>query len=453
MSAVTAARGGLGGDDDANVNSTKVVMLRVGDAPADVAAEPADLIREARRRQRRRWLLLGLAVTVVLAGAGGIGFAVASPGHQHRPAHRPRPARAAPARRPPTFPGSIPGSVGTSVLMWPVGSPAFGPDFGPPAYLDDLTSGTLSLVTNKPAFEAGDYQPYLIQVGRWLVFAGSAGTMAIADNLQGRQRVLDGRTEFFAPSATPGQAWLEQFSGAAPLQGQGTVSVWQVSVPGGTRGPLLTLPPRSSLVAGTEAGLLLEVPQGTDSGLALWYPGGVLRSLPYSPLWGDLFDVNARFVAYGTGCQGLTTTIAAGQNGYDLCRVLRVYDLVTGKLFSAQPPPGTAGWVPGGYNVLGRALAPGGARIAAYAATRPLGSGDALLFVLRLSGPSARPKPVPASAAIAWERTAWSADGLWLFYEGPGQRMWAYQVSRGQVRRSSTRCCGYVVMAAFPSRR
>lgn len=453
MSAVTAAREDPGVGDDADVNSTNVLMPRIGDALGGAAAEPADLIREARRRQRRRWLLIGLAVTVVLAGAGGIALAVRSPGQRHRPAHRPRPARAAPARRSPTLPGSIPGSVGTSVLMWPVGDPAFGPDSGPPAYLDDLTSGTLSLVANRPAFTAGDYQPYLIRTGRWLVFAGSGGTMAIGDDLHGRQRVLDGRTEFFAPSATPGQVWLEQFSGADPLQGQGTVSVWQVSVPGGARGPVLTLPPRSSLVAGTEAGLLLEVPQGPDSGLAQWYPGGVLRSLPYSPLWGDLFDVSARFVAYGTGCQGLVTTSAAGQSGYDLCRVLRVYDLLTGRLFSAQPPPGTAGWVPGGYNVLGRALAPGGARIAAYAATRPLGSGDGLLFVLRLSGPSARPKRVPASAAIAWERTAWSANGLWLFYQGPGQRMWAYQASRGQVRRSSTRCCGYVVMAAFPSRR
>jgi len=422
-------------------------------APSTVP-EAEDLIREARRRQRRRrWLLIGLAVTVMLAGAGGVAIAVHSPGHRYLPAHRPRPAQAAPAGRPPALPGPIPGSVGTSVLMWPVGDPAFGPGFGPPAYLDDLRSGTLSLVANRPAFAAGDYQPYLIRAGRWLVFAGSAGTMAIADDLHGRQRVLDGRTEFFAPAAAPGHIWLEQFSGAASLQGQGSVRIWQASVPGGARGPVLTLPPRSSLVAGTEAGLLLEVPQGTDSGLALWDPGGVLRSLPYSPLWGDLLDVSARFVAYGTGCQALVTTAAAGQNGYDLCRVLRVYDLVTGRLFSAQPPPGTAGWVPGGYNVLGEALAPAGARIAAYAATRPLGSGDGLLFVLRLSGPSARPKPVPESAARAWERTAWSADGLWLFYQGPGQRMWAYQASRRQVRRSSTRCCGYVVMAAFPSRR
>lgn len=87
--------------------------------------------------------------------------------------------------------------------MWPVGYPAFGSDYGPPAYLDDLTSGKLSLVTNKPAFAGGDFQPYLIRAGRWLVFVGSGGVMAIADDLRGRQRVLNGRTEFFAPSATP----------------------------------------------------------------------------------------------------------------------------------------------------------------------------------------------------------------------------------------------------------
>jgi hypothetical protein len=437
---------------DTDVNNTKVLAPGVGEVLPGVAAEPADLIREARRRQRRRRMLIGLAVMVVLAGAGGIAVAVRSPG-QHRPAHRPRAERAAPARRPPALPGSIPGTTGTSVLMWPVGRPAFTQSSGPPAYLDDLTRRKLSLVTNRPAFAAGDYQPYLIRVGRWLVFAGSAGTMAIADDLRGRQQVLGRRTEFFAPSATPGQVWLEQFNGAAPLQGQGTVSVWQVSVPSAARGPVLTLPRRSSLLAGTDAGLLLEVPQGSDSGLALWYPGGVLRSLPYSPLQGDLFDVSARFVAYGTGCQW-QTTVAAGQDAYDLCRVLRVYDLATGRLYSAPPPPGTAGWVPGGYNILGRALAPGGrARIAAYAATRPLGTGHGRLFVLHLSGPSPRPKPVPASAAIAWERTAWSADGSWLFYQGRGQRMWAYQVSHRQVRQSSAPCCGYVVMIAFPSRR
>jgi len=43
------------------------------------------------------------------------------------------------------------------------------------------------------------------------------------------------------------------------------------------------------------------------------------------------------------------------------------------------------------------------------------------------------------------------ADRSWLFYQGPGGHMWAYQVSSGKIRASSTPCCSYAVMAAFPS--
>jgi hypothetical protein len=192
------------------------------------------------------------------------------------------------------------------------------------------------------------------------------------------------------------------------------------------------------------------VPQGRgDFGLALWNPGGAVRPLPYAPLWGDGFDVSARYVAYGTGCQWLTN---ATNTGYRLCRVLRIYDVFTGQMLSAQPPPGTAGWLPGEFNVV-EALAPGGARIAAYAATRPLGHGSGRLYVLRTSGTSLQPTLVPSSVGLGFARTAWSADGSWLFYQGPGRRLWAYQVSSGHVSQSRTPCCAYGVMVAFPSRR
>jgi len=91
--------------------------------------------------------------------------------------------------------------------------------------------------------------------------------------------------------------------------------------------------------------------------------------------------------------------------------------------------------------------------IAAYAATRPLGHGQDRLYVIRLTGATRRPMAVPSSAARLNPRTAWSADRSWLFYQGPGGRMWAYQASSGKVRASSTPCCSYTVMAAFPSGR
>ena len=98
------------------------------------------------------------------------------------------------------------------------------------------------------------------------------------------------------------------------------------------------------------------------------------------------------------------------------------------------------------------------------AADRPLGHGQAIrgrghghgrlrLFVIRLTGATGQPVAVPSSTGHVYARTAWSADRSWLFYQGPGGRMWAYQASSGKVRASSTPCCSYTVMAAFPSGR
>ncbi len=132
--------------------------------------------------------------------------------------------------------------------------------------------------------------------------------------------------------------------------------------------------------------------------------------------------------------------------------MLRVFDVVTGALLSFRAPPGTAGWIPYGFNVT-QSIAPRDPVIAAYAATRPLGHRQHRLFVIRLTGATGRPVAVPSSTAHIYPRTAWSADGSWLFYQGPGRRMWAYQISSGKIRASSTPCCSYTVMVAFPSAR
>jgi hypothetical protein len=107
--------------------------------------------------------------------------------------------------------------------------------------------------------------------------------------------------------------------------------------------------------------------------------------------------------------------------------------------------------VPDGFNLVS-AISPGGQMIAAYAATRPRGAGQIRLYVMRITGPSAPALPVPSSAAYLSARTAWSADGAWLPYQGPGGHLRACQVTSGQTRASSTPCCRYTVMAAAPSR-
>lgn len=416
--------------------------------PQRPAGTDTDLvIREARRRQRRRWLVTGLALAAVLAGAIGVSVGLTSQGQP--PASRSRHRPSTPATRQQALPPPIPHSVGTTMLLWPVVAhgeyPTFGPHQWPPAYVDDLASGRLSR-RHKLAFAGGDYRPYLVQAGHWLVYVGGGGAMVIRDSLTGRPRVL-GRTPFFAPAASPGHIWLERIHG---YLGPGErASVWQVSVHTGHRGPVIDLPRDSQLVAGTGAGLLLEVLRGNDFSLALWHPGGAPRLLPYSPRSGSGLDASPRLVAYVTGCRNFNTM---RNDSYSACQVLRVFDVVTGRLLSFRAPAGTVGWLPLGIG-FSKAISPGGRLIAAYAATLPPGRGGARLFVLRLGGTGGPPRAVPSSAATLSPRTAWSADGSWLFYQGPGGHLWAYQVSSGQVRASGTPCCGYAVMAAFPSTR
>ena len=407
--------------------------------PPDVNAGTEALIKEARRRQRRRWLAAGAAVATVLAGVAGVAAGVTG----HRPG-RPGPGGhrwSQGAAGQTAAPAPIPRSIGTTLLMWPAG---LGQCCGPVA-VDDLSTGRLTQ-SQQPAIGAGDYQPLLTQVGGWLVYVGD-GTTAIRDDLAGKPRVL-GPTPFFAPAAAPGRVWLFQVQHGM----QGPVRAWTVSLSGGRPSRPVILPAGVYLpaVRGTDDGLLVQVPQG----LALWNPGRAPRILPSSPGFADGFDATARLVAYGTGCASQATAADAPQDpgaGYDTCQVLRVLDVVTGTLISFPAPPGTAGWVPGGFGLVS-AISHDGQMIAAYAAIRPQRAGQARLYVMRIAGPSRRAMPVPSSAAGLFARTAWSANDTWLLYQGPGGRLWAYQMTSGQTRASSTPCCQYTVMAAVPSR-
>jgi hypothetical protein len=97
--------------------------------------------------------------------------------------------------------------------------------------------------------------------------------------------------------------------------------------------------------------------------------------LPYSPSSSDGFDATAHVVAYGTGCKSQTTAPDAAYEpnaGYDACKMLRILNVMTGKLISFAAPPGTSGWVPNGFNLVS-AISPGNRMIAAYASARPQG--------------------------------------------------------------------------------
>ena len=397
----------------------------------DVEAESL-IIKEARRRQRRRYMATGIALVVLLAGALVI-FTNLSGTRPAKPKTNPSPStkRATLALR----------GINSSLLMWPAGAPVFTQNGGPPAYLDNLRTGNLSQV--RFDLSAGDYQPLVSTVGQWLVYVGD-GVTAVRDDLRGPARIL-GTTPFFAPSATPASVWLETNPNLA-----GGVSVREVSVTGGPPGPSLTLPNGSRLVEGTDAGFLIS--DGTFDSLELWNPGKSPRTLPYSPSFGDGFAAGPLLIVYGSDCSNSVTSNTSSEPnaGYEKCRVLRILNVATGSLSSIPTPPGTAGWVPNGFGLVD-AIAPGNAMVAAEAATLPSTTGSVRLFLLRLTGNHRTPSAVPSSTSFLFARTAWSPDGSWLLYQGPAGHLWAYDATTGAVRSSSAPCCRYTVMVALPS--
>jgi len=418
---------------------------------AEHKTAPDALIREARRRQRRRYLAIGLAVITVAAAAAALSASAGTGSRQRLAFHRG--SRAAVARdSAATRPNGLRlDGAATTIVVWPAGTPAFGPDLGPSAYTGDLGTGHFARRTI-PAIAGGDFQPYAIAIGARLVYVGSGGTVAISASLTGKPKVL-GPTPFFAPSAAANQVWLVHYRDYVD---GGPVYARQVSVSRGLGGPAITMPAGTALVfRGTDAGFLIEVRARTRYyfGLRLWQPGSQPRSLPYlaagspdAPI-SIGFDATPRLVAYGTGCRlgevAANAPIEAN-TGYETCPMLRVLDVVTGRLISIAAPAGTTGWVPNGFNTVS-AISPDGQLIATYAATRPR-EGRVRLYLTRLS--TGRATAVPQSAASIYAKTAWSVTSAWLLYQGPGGHLWAYEVTSGKTRASGTPCCLYTAMVA-----
>jgi hypothetical protein len=325
--------------------------------------------------------------------------------------------------------------------MWPFGYPlGTGNEAGPPFVIDDLRTGHY-VQTGKINLCCGDYQPLMVTVGRWLVYAGNGAT-AIRSDLSGRH-VL-GTTSFFAPSAAPGHVWL-----AYP--GDKHWRVRQAPVVGGAAGPVITLPAATQLVAGTRAGLLL---QNRDGRLRLWWPGQAMRRLPGNPYWSNGFAATPSLIAYGTHCRSASIPAKAvfePNAGYQICSTLRVLDVRSGRTRSFMRPAGTTGWIPPEFD-LENPIAPAGLMMAAEAAVPSVDNDRGRLYVVRLAGEHTRTVLVPASAGYIFSKLAWSPDDSWLLYQGPDRTLWGYDVRTRAVRSSPTPCCLVTVMAVVRPR-
>jgi hypothetical protein len=409
--------------------------------PTDPDAEA--LIKEARRRQRRRQAAIGVTTAAALIAALGLLAGLHGAGGPRRGA-RVRTGLAAGRPSGSHRPGSIPASAGATVVMWPAGGGQDGA-----VDLDNLRTGRLRRVS--PTADPGAYQPIMVVRGR-IVYVSNGGVRA-ADPATGQRRLL-GRALAVAPSAAAGDVWLEYGSYSSR---PGAVTIRPVLVSSGHPGPLVTLPRGTQLVAGTDAGLLLE-PRGGEVGgpFWLWTPGTARRALPLSA-GTEGFAVTPRLVAFGTQCANPSTaqSLSYGANfGYYACRTLRVLNVVTGTLRSFPAPAGTTGWAPvhgGNWAWSASEIAPSGQLMAAQAVLPPDSRGITRVFILHLTGPYTRARPVPSSDAFLLSVTAWSPDSSWLFYQGRGQTMWAYHSATRQTRSSGTRCCQYAVMATLTS--
>src|SRR5262249_27232004 len=147
-------------------------------------ADPAALIREARRRQRRRYVAAAVAVGIVVAGVAAFIAGSWAGGRPRTGGDADTAAAAHPARPAPRL--TLPGAA-TTVVIWPIGYPYFTSTGGPPAYVLALDSGHHRL-RQIPNIIGCDCRPFLVGAGGRLVYPGAGGTTTIAATLTGKPR-------------------------------------------------------------------------------------------------------------------------------------------------------------------------------------------------------------------------------------------------------------------------
>jgi len=396
---------------------------RTGNGAATVNA----VIMQARRRHRRRLGATTIALSAVLACIAGVLAATVGGGRT--------------ATSGGGFgPGTGPDGVSATVLMYPVHAPASAPQgTGLTAYVGDLRTGHLSQRKIPGIINCNCGDPVVDAVGSWLVYINDQETVsAVRASLAGKPRTL-GDTSMFVPAATPGQVWLEYTT-------NGPTVVRLVPVAGGPAGSSVSLPVNTSLVEGTTRGLLLQ--DSSTGVLELWSPGRAPVRLSGSA-GAVVMASTPTVIVFGTRCRNVAPPSSVPAAGVGACGLLQAYNVAAGTVRDLPAPAKTAGWFGGSGGVTPTAISPDGALMAAMDLTSAT-SGAERLFVVPLTGGRAKLRPVPSASG---SQLAWSSDSRWLFYQGPGQHLWAYAAATSQTRQSTMPCCNYWAMTSVPSAR
>lgn len=408
--------------------------MKLLERPLDVAAfeprqPPEAIIPEARQREKRRRLRIGLVILTALTIAGTVGGVVGSGG-----GHMPTGPTTPPKNLPSVDAKAL---AHTTVFLWPPGRlPATTPWPSQPlinvtpVVVEHVATGHLS-VRVLPSSAARET---ILDVGRYLVYNGSHGVFALANDFKGRVRLLGSATSF-VPSASPDQVWLVRNDG-----------IQTVSVTSGRLGPVVSLPHDAGILRGTDVGLLLLTRAGV---LELWRPGSTPRVVgDVGELGaGALFAADARLLAYGSGCRFVKAT--PGNYEYTVCTTLRVVDLFNGKGRSFAAPDGTVGWAPLGLGtgyVRDAGFSLGGAKLAAEAVVTPARKARTEEVILSVIAQRRQiVTRVPSWNAQLYGRTAWSPDGASLFYQGLHNRLDVFLPDQNSWYQSKLPCCRFAV--------
>jgi len=294
------------------------------------------VIREARRRQRRRWLAAGVAVVTVAAGVAAV---IAGSGAGGRPRPQARHATAAPKPVPSAMSGlPMPAGSGVRLLLT-----------GPrPAWFSTATP-RIEPIKGLPWNRAGygftrvvggwSAQPYTASPGCLPTCAGPPlPNYFIADGSPRAARIGPG----FGVSASDngGAVWLVTFPRSADEIGATPARARQVTTAGGPAGPRFRLP-AGYLIERAVGGDLLLVPESQVQGpvrYKLWDPGTRRVAGTFS----DVIAASPQQIAWGPVCVH--------------CPV-HVLDLLTGTAATIPVPRGTWANNNGTFSPDGRFLA------------------------------------------------------------------------------------------------
>ncbi len=376
----------------------------------DAGTEPEAVIREARRRQRRRWLAAGVAMVTVAAGAAAV-IAGSGAGGRPRPPGRPATVTVKPA---PSAMSGLPMPAGSSVRLLLTGRR--------PVWFS-LATRRAEPIKGLPWHRAG-YR-FIRVVGGWSAQPYPAGpgclpTCAgpplpnyfIADGSPRAARIAPGFG--VAASGGNGAVWLITFRRSGVNIGTTPARAQEVTTAGRPLGPRVRLP----------AGYLSQRAVGGDLVLAPVNQGpGTVTDKLWDPATRRVVGTFSDVIAAGP--QQIAWPASYWNNGAPICGhcPVHVLNLLTGTTVTIPLPRGAWASNEGTFSSDGRYLA-----FLLWAGTAPDGE-PALTRIAVIDIPSRRLLVVPGTT-LSWD----AAIGRLIFgWQPSGHRLIAVLPSSGET--------------------